>query len=101
MTQRTDQQNKALYKYFELLAEALNDAGYDMKKVLKPEVDIPWNKEMVKTHIWKPVQEVMTGEKSTTEMSTVEPSEIYSVINRHISEKFGVHVPWPSDEYRG
>jgi len=99
---RTIKQNASLHVYCELLAEALNDAGLDMKKTLKPEVDIPWRKESVKEHLWKPIQKALTGKESTTEISTVEPSEIYDVLNRHISEKFGVHVDWPSidSQYR-
>ena len=96
--QRTPTQNNALYQFFEDLADALNAAGYDMKKTLKPGIDIPWDKDRVKQFIWHPVQEAMTGKKSTTEMNTVDPSEIYEVINRHMGEKFGVHVPWPSRE---
>ena len=96
--QRTLQQNKALHKFCELLADALNDAGYDMKKTLKPGVDIPWTKDMIKEHIWRPVMKAMEGVESTTEMNTVDPSEIYEVVNRHMAEKFGVHVSWPSNE---
>lgn len=98
MTQRTQKQNKAIHKYFELLAEALNDAGYDMKKTLKEDVDIPWNKDMVKSFLWKTIQEPMIGEKSTTDLDTDEVDKVYKVLSRHISEKFGVYVPFPSDE---
>ena len=79
--QRTNQQNKALHKYFSMLAEALNDAGLDMKTVLKPEVDIPWTQDSVKTHLWKPIQEIMVDKESTTEMNTVDPNKIYEVLN--------------------
>ena len=96
--QRTSQQNKALHKYCELLAEALNEAGYDMKKTLKPEIDIPWNKDTVKEYIWKPVQKALIGKESTTEMTKLDPGQVYEVLNRHISEKFGVFVPFPSEE---
>ena len=96
--QRTLQQNKALHKFCELLADALNDAGYVMKKTLKPGVDIPWTKDMIKEYIWRPVMKAMEGVESTTEMNTVDPSEIYEVVNRHMAEKFGVHVSWPSNE---
>jgi len=93
---RTIKQNKSLHKYCELLAESLNEAGLDMKKVLKPGIDIPWTKESVKKHLWKPIQEVMLDKESTAEMDTKDPSEIYQVLDRHISEKFGVHIPWPN-----
>ena len=99
--QRTIQQNKSLHLFCELLADALNDAGYDMKKTLKPGVEIPWNKDMIKEHIWKPVMKAMEGIDSTTEMNTVDTSEIYEVVNRHIAEKFGISVPWPDNFNRG
>jgi len=45
---RTVQQNKALHVLFNLLAQNLNEAGLDMRKTLKPEVDIPWSGASVK-----------------------------------------------------
>lgn len=96
--QRTLQQNKALWKYCELLAEALNGAGLDMKKTLKPDVDIPWNKDSVREHLWRPIQIAMTGKHSTTELDTVEPSQIHAVLDLHLSQKFGLTVPFPSEE---
>ena len=94
--QRTNLQNKSLHKYFELLAEALNDAGLDMKTVLRPEIDIPWSKDTVKSQLWKPIQKAMLDKESTTEPSTKEYVEIYEVLNRHLSEKLGISVDWPS-----
>ena len=93
---RTLTQNAALHLYFDMLASALNDAGLDMKTVLKPEIDIPWTKESVKAHLWKPIQKIMMDKDSTTELDTVNPSEVYEVLARHMSEKFGVFVEWPS-----
>jgi len=87
-----------LHLYCERLAEALNDAGLDMKTVLKPGVEIPWTKESVKLHLWKPIQKAMTDTDSTREMETTDPSEIYEVLNRHLAQKFGVSVRWPSEE---
>lgn len=95
---RTILQNRALHKYCANLASALNAAGLDAKKTLKPEVDIPWTQAMVKDLLLRPIQEAMTGKKSTTELNTVEVSEIYAVLDRHLGEKFGIHVEWPSDE---
>ena len=94
---RTDKQNKALHVYCELLAEALNNAGLDMKAVLKPEIDIPWTQISVKEHLWRPIQRIMMDKESTTELDTVNPSDIHRVLDRHIAEKFGVSIPWPSN----
>jgi len=96
---RTSQQNKSLHVYCERLAEALNEGGFEMKAVLEVKaVDVPWNKERVKEVLWRPIQEAMTGKASTTELNTVDPNEIYEVLDRHISSNFGVHVEWPSEE---
>lgn len=94
--QRTLQQNKALHLFCRMLSDALNDAGYDVRTTLKQDFEIPWSDSLVKELIWKPVMKAMDGIDSTTEMNTVDPSEIYEVVNRHLSEKFGVSVPWPS-----
>ena len=95
---RTLTQNAALHLYLQMLADALNDAGLDMKKTLKPGVEIPWTKESAKKFLWAPIQDAMTSKESTTELDTCEPNDIYLVLSRHISEKFGVSVGWPSRE---
>ena len=89
-----------MHLYCGQLAEALNDAGLDMKRILDDEVDIPWTKQSVKDHLWRPIQEVMTGKSSTTEPNTVEFSDVYKVLDRHISVKHGVSVAWP-DRFGG
>jgi hypothetical protein len=96
--QRTHIQNRALHRFFELLACELNDNGLDMKKVLKPSVDIPWTPASIKAHIWKPIQDAQLVKKSTTELTTDEVSKVYETINRFMGEKFGVHVGFPSEE---
>lgn len=96
--QRTKLQNKALHKYFELIAQELNDSGQDMKAVLKPEVEIPWSKNTVKEFMWKPILDLQMGKKSTTEMTTKDIDIIFDTFNRHIA-KFGIYVSFPSNEF--
>lgn len=59
MTQRTGQQNRAAHKGFEILADALNASGKDMRVVLKPEINIPWTKASVKEYLFKPIMRAM------------------------------------------
>lgn len=94
--QRTIQQNKALHVYFTLIAEALNSAGYDMRKTLKPEVDIPWTPQAVKEYLWRPIMQIMIQKRSTTEMTTKDIDKVFDTLNRHLGEKLGVHEPFPS-----
>lgn len=96
--QRTQRQNKALHTYFQLLADTLNEAGLDMKIVLKPNIAISWNKQTVKDYLWRPIQEAYIKEHSTTKLSTKDITEIYEFITRHLGEKFGVFVEFPSAE---
>ena len=95
---RTGKQNKALHLYCEMLAKALNDSGQDMRRTLKQEIDIPWTKESVKEHLFKPILELMTNETSTTKMDTVDPSAVYETLNRYTASKLGVSVEWPSND---
>lgn len=96
--QRTLTQNAALHKYCEMLADALNNAGYDMKRTIKQDVDIPWNQATAKQFLWRPIQKAVTGLESTTKPETSQYSAIYEVLNRHISQKFGISVEWPTKE---
>lgn len=95
MEKRTIQQNKALHKFFTMLSEDLTAAGLDMKKTLKEEVEIPWTPEMVKEHLWRPIQEVMVEKESTTELTTKQVNEIYEVLIRHMGSKFGITTEFP------
>jgi hypothetical protein len=95
----TSQQNKALHVGFQLLAEALNDSGYEMKAVLDVKtVDIPWSKETVKEVLWRPIQLAMTEKGSTTELGITEVSDVWDVLLRHLGENFGVTCPFPSED---
>lgn len=96
--QRTQTQNATLHLYLGFLAEALNDAGLDMKKTLKPDIDIPWTMENAKEYLWRPVQKALTKNDSTTKPTTKDYIYIYEVLSRHMVEKFGVNVPWPCKE---
>lgn len=104
--QRTALQNKAMHVWFKQLAKEFSDKGLDMREVLKPEVDIPWTMYSVKDHIWRPIQLLICLDKddqpieSTKDLTTKQCSEVAEVINRHLGDKMGIHVPWPSDYER-
>jgi len=92
---RTSQQNRALHLYFTLLSEALNDAGYDMKKTIRQDVDIPWTPENVKESLWRPIQKAYLNIESTTKLKTGDIDKVYDVLNKTIGERTGVYIPWP------
>ena len=67
-----------------------------MKKTL--DVDIPWNGKTIKDYLWRPIQKAQLQKQSTTELTTKDIDVIYETLNRFTSEKFSVHVPFPSEE---
>ena len=95
---RTKPQNSAMWKYLTMLAGDLNEAGWDMRKTLKPTVDIPWTKDAAKNHLWLPIQKAMEYGDKTSQLNTKQVSEVYEVLNRHTAEKFGISIPFPSKD---
>lgn len=95
---RTSQQNKALHKYFSMVADALNEQGIEFTKVFKT-ADLMITPVIVKECMWKPLQQALFGKESTTELSKQqEIDKVYDVINRKLSESYGIYVPFPNKE---
>lgn len=107
-TRRTPPQNNAIHKWCEMLADSLNDAGLDMRRVLKPEADIPWTKSAVKEMMWHPVQRAMypeaadgDGNPSTALLERNQVSGIYEAITRHLAQSQGFQCPPFPDRFGG
>lgn len=100
--QRTSQQNRAMWLWFEILARELNEAGLDMRLVLKPTYKIDWTKENIHDHLWLPIQKALYGTESTTFLKKQEQiDKIYEIIMRELGEKHGLeNIPFPNDEQR-
>ena len=98
MAQYTPQQRKALHLWFTMLADELNAAGLDQRKILKPSIDIPWSAEAVKEQVWRPIMKAQLGKDSTTELESQEIDLIFNTITKHLGEKFGLTVAFPSIE---
>jgi hypothetical protein len=95
---RTARQNRALHVYLRLLGEALNDAGLDQRKVLKPNFPIPWTTHSTKENLFKPIMQAMFEIESTTKLERVQVSQVYDVLNRSLSEKYGISIPFPEGQ---
>ena len=99
--QRTEQQNKALHLYFDLLAKELNEAGYTVQLVLKEKIELNWDASKIKELLWRPAQQAILGKKSTTELKKQEDiNNVFDHLTRHLGEKFGVFVDFPNDPTR-
>ena len=98
MKQRTNSQNRALHKWYELVSEELNNAGYSVIKTLKPSVEIDWNATLFKELMWRPIQKAVTKKGSSSELSSGELQIVWETINRHLGQKLGIHTPFPTLE---
>ena len=102
ISHRTEAQNNALHLLFTQLAEALNEKGFDMRTLIRQEVEISWTPWTVKEYLWRPLQKVLTGKKSTTKLDkTEEINLIYDNLNRIITVRTKGEVvlpPFPSYE---
>ena len=76
------------------LAEALNDAGYDVKHPLNAEgkLDIPGRRSAAKEILFRPIIDVMWTKKSTTRFTKSELSEAVEILLGRIAEITGVTV---------
>lgn len=97
--QRTETQNNALHLWFSLLAQEFNDAGYSVQLILKEKIDLEWDEKKIKELLWRPAQEAILGKRSTTKLRKQEDiDKVYEHLNRHLAEKFFIHVPFPNKE---
>jgi len=95
--QRTLTQNASMHLFFQLLSDALNDAGFDFRTFVKDGYPVPFNEMLVKEYLWKPIQKAITGKESTTKPETHEYGIIYDVLNMKLADH-GIYVPWPCKE---
>ena len=93
--QRSLPENNAMHRYCDQLAKALNDAGLDFRQTLRQDIEVPWNGDLVKDFLWRPVQKAMTGHTSSKKPDRGQYGKIYETLNRHTSAKWGLFVPWP------
>ena len=93
---RTNTQNRALHKFFDLLASTLNAQGLTVDVVLKSETS--WTAESTKELLWRPIQKAIIGKESSAKLTTKELTEVYDTLNKALGEKLHIHVSFPSYE---
>jgi len=95
---RTDKQLRSIWLYCGLVAEALNEAGFNIQLILQQDLEVSFTKELIMDLYWKTIQKTLFDTDSTKDLKTNQVSEVYEELNRHIS-KFGLSVPFPDRHY--
>lgn len=95
---RTDLQNNAMHKYFDLVSEAMMELGMTMDDVIKllEKVELYPTPVIVK-EIWRAIQIALFDIKSTTKLKKSEGQidKIHDVMNKLFGEKIG-YIPFPN-----
>lgn len=94
----TELQVRSVHLYFQLLADALNAAGWDMRTALdklSKNTFIPWSAHTIKEKLWRAVQLNTYGTESIKKLGTAEVSVVYEALNQVTADKLGVSIPFP------
>lgn len=98
-SKRTYLQNRSIHKYWQIMCDALNAAGWTKKKYYEvKEVDIEWTPESFGEDVWRGIQEAMYQHRKTSKLETEQVSKVYEVVNRHLANTCGVSEDFPSKD---
>lgn len=95
---RTQKQNAALHVYLTNIANELDRHGHTMQDVVKAirRAEIRPTMVGIKEVVWKPIQAIVGGTGSTTELTTGQIDRIVDTITKWTAENFdGIYVPFP------
>mgnify|MGYP001611955013 CR=1 FL=1 len=92
--QRSLAQNNAMHLYFEQVAEAMQDAGYDIKQIIPNNIEIPVTHQFIKS-VWQNIGKEMFLKNHTAEFTKEEVGQVELVFSRWLAT-FGITIPFPS-----
>lgn len=95
---RSPRQNRALHLYLAQVAEALDREGHTVQDIVKQikKAEIHPTQSILKEIVWRPLQEIILGKESTTELGKLDVDKVYEVFNKWLGQSFEIHIPFPS-----
>jgi len=99
---RTLRQNSALHKFFEIIANELNNIGeeFTYQGLSVDAISTMYTPDIVKNFFWRPIQIALFDIKSTTDLESKQIDKIIDVITKFFGEK-GVYVEFPNNGITG
>lgn len=96
----TRQQQKSLFKWLGLIADALNEEGITLNEFLMPAIQVPTTKENLHKTFLKQLIKNLHNQDSTTEIKkNKEIDQLIDIITLHCANNFQLSVPpFPSEE---
>ena len=95
---RTWRQNNTLHLLFRRMAEALNDAGFEIPHPFKPDLEIPYSEESVKELLYKPIITMYFKVDRSTDLDAEQLSESMTILVDAVNRNTGVYVHIPTGE---
>ena len=95
---RTYRQNRTIHLLFRRMAEALNDAGFEISHPFKPDLEIPWSEESVKDLLYRPIITSYFKVDRSSLLDTAQLSESMEILVDAVNRNTGVLVHIPSQE---
>jgi len=94
---RSNAQNRSLHLFFTFCANSLNDLGIEFcyKGLKGMDIEIPWNADLFKSMVWKPIQMTLFDFESTTKLTTEQINIILDVLTRFFAER-GISISFPN-----
>ena len=95
---RSTLQNDSLHLYCQLIANALNSAGYSQKEysIIDGDlIDVPFDMLSIKNGLWRKLQITMFQIESTTKITSREINQLIDVITDWLAQK-GIRVDFPN-----
>lgn len=95
---RTYRQNRTIHLLFRRMAEALNEAGFEISHPFKPDLEIPWSEESVKDLLYRPIITSYFKVDRSSLLDTAQLSESMEILIDAVNRNTGVLVHIPSQE---
>lgn len=95
---RTNKQNNTLAVLCRRMADALNEAGFEIPHPFKPDLEIPYTETSIRELIYKPIIKAMFDADSSTTLTTTQFSEAMTTMVDAVCRNTGVNVPIPALE---
>ena len=97
---RSNLQNRALYLFFRLISDELNNIGltFSYTGLKGSEMELRYTPDLVKSTIWKPIQKTLYNTHSTKELTTSQLNKISETIIKFFADK-GISLIFPNMSY--
>ena len=93
---RTLSQNRAMHKWFEMIASECKNKGVTMDMIVRKPAELPVTESLLKD-LFRFIGKKMFGKDSTAKFEKNELNEIIPVFDRMITERTDINIPFPSE----